>query len=299
MSRLTPEGQRLINDIAGRYGKSTDAIESLLISVNNGHGTQAQFNHPELGGMGQWSMGGMIMIGDMFNNGLKATVDSLCNELSNALANNQMFAPMPAAQPMSSQSQSQGNGTSLFVSGSGYAEPWPAELGAPSSSGSQNNMRYAVFPQTRRLAIDIGRGIEVFDIGDHNISGFSQQQSGDQSVTFTSQYGLVRVADLPRVFLGGDMGQQAPQQTPQQAPMTNQPAPMEDNYAQPVMPDATSFSPAMDLPQSAPASEPPVGGGVDSGQIIALIQKLAELKQGGILSEVEFETKKAELLSRL
>ncbi len=27
---------------------------------------------PELGGMGQWSTGGMLMIGDMFNNGLKA-----------------------------------------------------------------------------------------------------------------------------------------------------------------------------------------------------------------------------------
>jgi hypothetical protein len=35
--------------------------------------------------MGQWSQGGMIMIGDMLNQGLKYRVDALCNELAGIL----------------------------------------------------------------------------------------------------------------------------------------------------------------------------------------------------------------------
>ncbi|MFM8524351.1 MAG: hypothetical protein ACKOCM_01815, partial [Cyanobacteriota bacterium] len=44
------------------------------------------FNHPELGGSGQWMASGMMMIGDMFNNGLKARVDGLCRDVSAVLA---------------------------------------------------------------------------------------------------------------------------------------------------------------------------------------------------------------------
>jgi len=66
--------------------------------------------------------GGMTMVGDMFNNSLKATVDNLCTELSNLLAR-QPGIVSPATQ---TQSQSQGSGdtisedVSLFVPQSSY-----------------------------------------------------------------------------------------------------------------------------------------------------------------------------------
>jgi hypothetical protein len=82
----------------------------------------------------------------------------------------------------------------------------PAELGSPASVGAQNELRYAFFPETRRVAT--ARGGQVHDTGDHRIGGFSQQQSSDQSLTFTSQHGLVRVADLPVV--GGSAAPAAP-----------------------------------------------------------------------------------------
>lgn len=47
-----------------------------------GGGVQGQFNHPKFGGMGQWSQGGMLVIGDMFNHNLKATVAALCAALA-------------------------------------------------------------------------------------------------------------------------------------------------------------------------------------------------------------------------
>ncbi len=42
--------------------------------------------------MGQWSQGGMIMIGDMFNNALKYRVDALCSELSSLLQKTEFLA---------------------------------------------------------------------------------------------------------------------------------------------------------------------------------------------------------------
>jgi hypothetical protein len=50
-------------------------------------------------------LGGMTMVGDMFNYSLKAKVDGLCSELSQLLSQ-QPFVPVP----VSFQSQSQGGG---------------------------------------------------------------------------------------------------------------------------------------------------------------------------------------------
>jgi hypothetical protein len=41
--------------------------------------------------------------------------------------------------------------------------------------------------------------VRVYDTGEHRIGGFSQQQSGSQSLTFSSQTGLVRLEDLKEV----------------------------------------------------------------------------------------------------
>jgi hypothetical protein len=195
MQNLTPDGLRIVTDVATRHGVSLDVALTLLGALAQGNGHQAQFNHPELGGMGQRAQGGMIMVGDMFNQHLKYRVDALCNELA-GLLRSQPSGEAEAGR-IQSQSQNSGEGVSLFVAGTGSAGAWwPAELGSPTSTGGQNDMLYACFPGRRRLAIQQGGQVRVYDTGEHTISGFSQQQGGDQSLTFTSQFGLVRVADL-------------------------------------------------------------------------------------------------------
>jgi hypothetical protein len=266
MQNLTPEGLRVVTETAKRHGVSPEAAAALLGALAQGHGRQAQFNHPELGGMGQWSQGGMIMIGDMFNSGLKARVDALCDELAGLLRS------QPTANVEAGGFQSQGGGGSLFVAGAGAAgQWWPAELGSPASTGAQNDLRYAYFPDSRRLAIHEDGRVRVYDAGERRISGFSQQQSGDRSLTFTSQYGLVRVADLLLVFPEGERTRNP---SPTQAP-THEP-----HAAQP---------PAARAPAATQATE----------DILKTIERLAELRQKDILTAEEFAAKKAELLSRL
>ena len=51
MPQLTPEGQRIVEDLARRYGFSNDAVTVMLQAVAAGGGTMAQFDHPEFGGM--------------------------------------------------------------------------------------------------------------------------------------------------------------------------------------------------------------------------------------------------------
>jgi hypothetical protein len=64
-------------------------------------------------------------------------------------------------------------------------------------------MRYAVFPEKRRLIIDDHGQITAYGTGDHRISGVSQAQSTDSTLTFVSQHGVVRVSDLKRAGMAG------------------------------------------------------------------------------------------------
>jgi hypothetical protein len=251
---------------------------ALLQAVINGNGSMAQFNHPELGGSGQWMRGGMVMAGDMFNHGLKMLIDNLCNELAQLLASQQTIV-QPEVGTQSQYQGQPGQNASLFVQG-GSGNWWPDGLGSPAASGSQNNVRYAYFPSTRRLALDINGQVSVYDTRDHQIGGVSQQQGYGASVLFTSQYGTVDVLNLPLISGPGTLN------TGQSAAPPAPPAP------------APPPAPPPPAAPAAAALNPTTGTGAES-DIFAKIERLAELKQKGIVSEEEFNTKKAELLSRL
>lgn len=273
MTKLTPEGERLIAALANRYSISIASAQLMLDAVARGGGSMAQFNVPEFGG-GQWMRGGMTMVGDMFNNALKATVDNLCNELSNLLTQPNIFEPIPAPLPPQFQQQSQGGSGVSYQSSFQSGSWWPTELGSAASTGSQNNLRYAYFPNLNRLAIDDGGHIEIYDTTGYDIGGFGQQQGSGSSLTFSSYRGTVRVDDLPRVTAGASSP--APQNSSPQS--------------------AAPQSPVAAQPEAPAASFP---SGSDANSILALIEQLNQLREKGILTEEEFTSKKAELLKRL
>jgi hypothetical protein len=76
---------------------------------------------------------------------------------------------------------------------------WPPDLGQPSTSGSQNDMRYAFFPEKRRLLIKQDGKLATYDSAGHRISGVSQQQSSGRDLAFASQTGAVDLADLKKL----------------------------------------------------------------------------------------------------
>ncbi len=168
-----------VAELARTHGVSEAAVHALQDAVRRGGGRQAQFSHPDLGGMGQWSAGGMTQVGDMFNTALKDKVNALCT----ALAQDGPAEPASKVAPEPARS--------------GGSDWWPDQLGRPSATGSQNGMRYACFPDARRVAVEQAGTVTLYDSGEHRISGVSQQQSGTQELRFSSQNGTISAADLP------------------------------------------------------------------------------------------------------
>jgi Short C-terminal domain len=225
----------------------------------------------------------MVMVGDMFNQALKATVDGLCTALAAFLAASPLVPAAPARGPMASRAtphQQQGGerataGSQAPATGSwGLASPaagagawWPAELGLPAASGAQDAMRYAYFPAQHRLAIAVHEHVWIYDTLDHQISGVSQQQGPGSTVTFTSQHGVVEVTTLPRMASGRVRS-----------------------------PDAGSSASTPPAAAPPPASDMAIAQATD---IVAMLERLAALRDRGILSEEEFAAKKTELLRRL
>ncbi|PWE54015.1 hypothetical protein DEM27_22085 [Metarhizobium album] len=261
-----------LRDIVERHHVSYLAAEHLLSALVAGGGTQAPFNHPELGGLGQWSSGGMLMIGDMFNHGLKAKVADLCTDLASLASRSGRARPSTGQH----QSQSEGSGPHHFgVQPTMARDWWPDGLGSPSATGSQNDMRYAFFPSSRRWALSIGGKITVSDTKDYLISGFSQQQSADQSVTFNSQHGRIDLSRLEKVAPSGEERHR-------------------DHSTASVDGERRS-----DIGISDKPAEKDTSSHTRENEVFDKIERLATLHAKGILTDQEFETKKGELLARL
>jgi hypothetical protein len=239
-------------------------VLTLLQALLKGDGIMAQFSHSELGGMGQWSRGGMTMIGDMFNSSLKAKVDGLCSELAELLSRepSQTFGAGHSSQAHNQPSVDAAREFSLFVPGTGSASAdwWGDDLGALTALGSQNHISYAYFRTARRLAVKVGEQVVIYDTGEHEISGISQQQGSDTTLIFTSQRGPVRLDEL-------------------------------DVVTQSSQPEPGPKLPADPIP--APA------GSTQSDDVFLKLERLAELRAKGIISDEEFSIKKLELLGRI
>ena len=288
MSNLSPAGNQLVQNLSQRYGLSINAVTHMVLAVQHGNGSMAQFSHPEFGGSGQWMSGGMTMVSDLFNTNLKNLVNNLCSDIASALASHQT-SPFSGSFQSQSQngvhSQSQaagqmGSANSLFVPDP-TAQWWPPELGAPSAIGSQNSVRYAYFADSHRLAVTTGGKPWVYDTLDHRIGGFGQQQGGGQSITFTSQYGTVNLSMLPVVARDGAPVRPEPVQVAMQAAWPAAPSPN----------DATTIksSAAADLQSTA----------ATTSDVVAILERLAQLMEKGYISKEEFASKKSDLLNRI
>jgi hypothetical protein len=170
--------QSKVDQLASKHGVSTGAVTELAEAIACGRGSLAQFSHPDLGGSGQWMRSGMLMIGDMFNDRLKARVAAPCIDVADALGEDPRL------------DETHERTTPHW---------WPSNLGVPSTVGSQNSLRYAFFPSSKRLVIDDNGKISTYDTGDHVIVGVGQQQNHAQSIVFSTLKGTLNLGSLARI----------------------------------------------------------------------------------------------------
>lgn len=166
-----------IHDIAAKYQITEATVRTLLEGLQTTSGFQVQFNSAELGGMGQWQSG-MVMIGDMFNDGLKAKVAALCAELASFVREYQ------AAQPEEKEKED--------ATVSAPIKTIPATF-----SGSQNGAKYAYYAPQNVLQIEEEGKISRYSTEGLTLWGVQQSQDGTgKKLKFTHAGGTITVDDL-------------------------------------------------------------------------------------------------------
>jgi hypothetical protein len=180
----------VLPEIAQRYQVPEGAVRELYRQLQSNGGVQCQFACPELGGQIQW-MPGMVMVSRPTDKALKAKVDGLCCELAAILTGSDTAAPAALSWAWEHR-----------VPGESW---WPAQFGHPATAGEQNGVRYAFFPEKRRLLIQQGARIDAYDTADHEITGAAQQQQGGghalSSLTFATNHGPISTKELKCVRL--------------------------------------------------------------------------------------------------
>ena len=127
--------------------------------------------------------------------------------------------------------------------------------------------------------MELNGQVTVYDTLNHSIGGVSQQQGGDTSLNFSSQFGTVSVGSLP-IVSGAGLPPAAQTHFAVPSPINTQPPQNPEPYA------ASPAQSATPLPSS-------------TDDMIVLIEKLARLRDAGALTDDEFNAKKGELLSRI
>ena len=144
----------------------------------------------------------------------------------------------------------------------------------PSTANGNSSASRLAKPNTPAMATGTIQAIplvlEPFAAGAGFGSFVAAGFSGFGSFGFLSQHGSVPVDSLPLVSEGA-----------KPMPAASAPAASPPSAAEP----------------PRPASATPGGGG--DGDLLATLERLAQLKDKGVLTEAEFAAKKAEILSRL
>ncbi|MBF0313108.1 MAG: hypothetical protein HQK50_00790 [Oligoflexia bacterium] len=153
--------------LAKKYAISVQTVNSLYQAIDAGRGSQAQFNLSELGGMGQWSSGGMVMIGDMFNSSLKAKVISLASDLAT------IYRDGGHGSAISSCDSCGGAQAIASVAPMGGGDSF---MNFPSMSGGQNGLSYEYYPGKAELLVTLRDGQRyLYSTKGMEITGVSQK----------------------------------------------------------------------------------------------------------------------------
>jgi len=194
----------VIPSIAERYHVSVDAAREVERALRATGGRQAQFNHPELGGSGQW-MPGMLMIHAAADRQLRARVEGLLDEVAAVVRGSDTAAPAalardPNAPPALSRVD--------MPAGESW---WPAAYGDPAGHGCQSGIRYAWFPGRRCVLVQVGSRIDCYDTADHQVRGVGQtsassaqaQQGQSSRLVLSTAGGEIPLESLPCIPVEG------------------------------------------------------------------------------------------------
>ncbi|OIN60264.1 hypothetical protein [Arsenicibacter rosenii] len=167
-----------IAQIAQTHSLSEEVVTHLFNQLSLGHGKQAQFNHPALGGMGQWQ-NGMLMVSDFSNHALKAKLTGVFADLV------RLYTRQGAPEAIGTR-------------------PETDNPGKPSMVATQNHLTVNYYQDKALLVITDNqrRTATTYSVAPHRLTGVSQQNQNNSvySLSFSNDKGQnLTVEDFKQV----------------------------------------------------------------------------------------------------
>ncbi|MCY7351317.1 MAG: hypothetical protein LH606_11720 [Cytophagaceae bacterium] len=169
-----------LQQIAERHGFSPELAQTLLSELQRSRGRQVTFNDPALGGVGQWR-GGILLIGDMMNHGLKAKVSAFLNDLA-------AHAHASPVDSIRTARRAERAASAFQAQASGQREA--------GFSMTQNGVSYKYSANRNELIVN---GTDVYDTTGLRVMGISSiQQNGQGVLVLRTDQGEKQISDLTR-----------------------------------------------------------------------------------------------------
>jgi hypothetical protein len=174
---------KILAKIGEQHGFSLDAMQALGAELLRGGLKRARFNHPELGGIGMWSHG-EVVIGDMSDEETRVRIWQVVDALMPALKQVEVSEDVRRA----TQDQT-------------LVMPWwgDIKLGSPAVQGVMESLTYGYFLESHRVIVRKDDKITHYDASGLAVMdiGIVYGERAMPQVALQLVDGTVPVSDLP------------------------------------------------------------------------------------------------------
>jgi hypothetical protein len=198
---------QIITNLAKKYGLPVEIVNQLAHEMQKTRGESIRFDIEYLGGKGRWKLNQSASVGNGFDAELNNFITDLCSDLSdqiraNTVDDNQDDGDDEPTIPSRPRSKSALDDTIGIAPLS--LKPnvwWPEDFGdEPDIMGHIGELRYAYFPQRRRLVLRQGLRNRIFDTASFDIHEIvSGNESGFFNLIVLTNHGEFLLADFREV----------------------------------------------------------------------------------------------------
>lgn len=175
--------QTLYQQLSNTHHVSVEAIQVLVRALVEGGYRSANFNHPELGGVGKWN-GGDVILGDMSQEALRLKIWRIVQGLLPTLQ--QTIPPEPIQEADAT-----------------FVMPWwnDVTLREPVLKGMFESTTFGYFLEGARVVVKQSEHITHYDASGHLVTDLQMMSGarGQMVLVLQTLSGDIAVSDLPQL----------------------------------------------------------------------------------------------------
>jgi hypothetical protein len=198
---------QIISSLAKKYGLPSEIVQQLAYEMQKNRGEAVRFDIEYLGGKGRWKLNQSASVGNGFDVELNNFITDLCSDLSDHIRadaanvddDDDDEAPTIPSRPRGNSALDDTIGIPpLSLKPNVW---WPEDFGdEPDMTGHVGEIRYAYFPQRRRLVLRQGLRNRIFDTANFDVQEIAVgTESGFFNLVVLTSHGDFRLGDFREV----------------------------------------------------------------------------------------------------